>query len=464
MFIDILIQISYFISGIVFIVGLKKMSSAKSAASGIYYAGMAMILSVLITFLSPEINNTMLIILAIIIGGIISYFPSYKVPMTSMPQMVVLFNGLGGGAVVTVETIELLLGNQNILSNNIISNISLSLCLISIIIGSISFSGSLSAFTKLQEWVKKPVYFPFQQVFNFFVLIISILLALALFIFGNNDFILFSLITSSLLYGVLMTLPIGGADMPIVIALFNAATGIAVAFGGFTLGNIAMLIAGTLVGSSGTLLMVLMANAMNRSIRSILFSKFGKSSSEIQQTEKESKTASFNDISASLKFSKSVIIIPGYGMAVAQAQQKIWELSKMLIQDKIDVKFAIHPVAGRMPGHMNVLLAEAGVPYEYIYDIEEVNDEFSNCDSVIIIGANDIVNPAARTDKSSPIYGMPILNADMSKQVFIIKRGQGTGYSGIQNELFYNENTFMVYGDAKKVTSGIINSLKELIE
>jgi NAD(P) transhydrogenase subunit beta len=257
-----------------------------------------------------------------------------------------------------------------------------------------------------------------------------------------------------------MTIPIGGADMPVVIALFNAFTGLAVACEGFALNNVAMIIAGTIVGSSGTLLTLLMAKAMQRSVANILFSRFGATGPG-EAVEGEMKAMDISDAAIMLNYVESVVIIPGYGMAVAQAQQKVWELAEMLINKGINVRFAIHPVAGRMPGHMNVLLAEAGVPYDYILDMDEINNDFVNTDVAIVIGANDVVNPAARTDKTSPIYGMPILNADMARQVFVIKRGRGKGYSGVQNSLFFNNNTHMVYGDAKHVMSTMIQTLKE---
>jgi NAD(P) transhydrogenase subunit beta len=301
------------------------------------------------------------------------------------------------------------------------------------------------------------------------VLIASILIGLLIILQGNGGnasslfIILFFL--AALSFGVLMTLPIGGADMPVVISMYNAFTGLAVAFEGFVMGNAAMIIAGTVVGSSGTLLTQLMAKAMNRSISNVLFSGFGSVPVESQMEIKGSmKELQANDVAAMMAYADQVIIVPGYGMAVAQAQHKIWELTKALTERGVKVKFAIHPVAGRMPGHMNVLLAEAGVPYDMIFDLEEINAEFELTDVSLIIGANDVVNPAARADKSSPIYGMPILNADKSKNVIVIKRGKGTGFSGVENMLFYADNTRMLYGDGQKMAAELLKNIKEMGE
>jgi len=328
------------------------------------------------------------------------------------------------------------------------------------LIGAVSFSGSILAFFKLRDLLKN-VYFPFQQIINLTTLAAAIGLGIALYFWPCNIiFVLFCI--ASLVYGVLMTMSIGGADMPVVIALYNAFTGLAVACEGFVMNNIAMIIAGTLVGSSGTLLTLLMAKAMNRSLINILFIRFGGgSSSDAAAPEGTIKSMEIDDAAVMLNFVSKVIFVPGYGMAVAQAQQKVWELASLLLDKGVDVKFAIHPVAGRMPGHMNVLLAEAGVPYDYIMDMEDINNDFASTDIVIVLGANDVVNPAARTDKTSPIYGMPILNADRAKQIFVVKRGKGKGYAGIENLLFFNDNCHMVYGDAKQVITKMIQVLKE---
>jgi NAD(P) transhydrogenase subunit beta len=330
---------------------------------------------------------------------------------------------------------------------------SFTLAVVGAFIGAVSFTGSFFAFLKLQGWLKTDLHFKGQQVFNLTLFAITIISGIA-FYFHPSLSLFITFFTLSLLYGIAMTLPIGGADMPVVIALFNALTGLAVACEGFVLNNMAMIIAGTVVGSSGALLTQLMAKAMNRSIANILFSKFGVSGSSAQ-VEGTMRSMEVSDAATMLNYISRLIIIPGYGLAVAQAQQKVWELASMLIDKGVDVRFAIHPVAGRMPGHMNVLLAEAGVPYDYIFDMADINNDFANTDAVIVIGANDVVNPSARTDKNSPIYGMPIL------QIFVIKRGQGKGYSGAENTLFFNEKTRMVYGDAKQVLTKMIQTLKE---
>jgi NAD(P) transhydrogenase subunit beta len=329
-------------------------------------------------------------------------------------------------------------------------------------IGAVSFSGSLVAFAKLQGLTKRNFRFPGQQVFN--LLLLATTLATAGYIVlahaDVNTVAIFFLL--ALILGVTMTLPIGGADMPVVISLYNALTGLAVAFEGFVLQNAAMIIAGTVVGAAGSLLTQLMAKAMNRSLANVLFSGFGEEAGEASEVSGSMKPIEAADVAVMMAFANKVLIIPGYGMAVAQAQHKVWELTQLLKSRGVDVKFAIHPVAGRMPGHMNVLLAEAGVPYDIIYDEDEINPEFPTADVALIIGANDVVNPAARNDSASPIYGMPILNADYAKNVIVIKRGQGTGFSGIENALFFLDHTRMLYGDGQAMASKLINEVKAL--
>jgi len=455
---DIIIQIAYFAAAILFIIGLKRMSSPKTATSGIEWAGIGMLLAVIVTFSG---SNLMLIATAIFIGSIVAWVTAKKVDMTGMPEMIAIYNGMGGGAAAAIAAIELMkviaCYNGNYSSASEYSSILLAIS--GALIGSISFSGSVLAFFKLRDWLKN-IYFPMQQFVNIAILGGAILFAI-LFIISPSYLSLLIFFICSLLYGMLMTMSIGGADMPVVISLYNAFTGLAVACEGFVLNNIAMIIAGTLVGSAGILLTVLMAKAMNRSLSNIIFKRFGGSSKNNVETTGIVKSMEIDDAAVMLNFSTKIIFVPGYGMAVAQAQQKVWELTSVLIDKGIDVRFAIHPVAGRMPGHMNVLLAEAGVPYDYIFDIEDINNDFSTTDIVIVIGANDVVNPAARIDKTSPIYGMPILNADQAKQIFVIKRGKGKGYAGIENLLFFNDKCRMVYGDAKAVVSRMIQTLKE---
>src|SRR5579875_1478331 len=414
---DVLIQASYFVTAFLFIMGLKRMSSPVTARSGILWAGAGMLVATAFTFLHPGMTNYPLIAMAIAVVEL------YRGEST----------GIAGSALAVVGGI----------------------------IGSVSFSGSLIAFAKLQGLIERSLRFTGQQLLNLLILLAAVALgAVVASHVGAAPALVTSFFVLALILGVTMTLPIGGADMPVVISLYNALTGLAVAFEGFVLGNAAMIIAGTVVGSAGTLLTQLMAKAMNRSLGNVLFSGFGDTGGATGAVTGSLKPIEATDVGVMLAFAQKVIIVPGYGMAVAQAQHKIWELCQLLLDRGVTVKFAIHPVAGRMPGHMNVLLAEAGVPYDLIADLDEINAEFDTADVALIIGANDVVNPVARTDKSSPIYGMPILNADKAKNVIVIKRGKGAGFSGIENALFYLDNTRMLYGDAQKAAAELIQAVK----
>jgi NAD(P) transhydrogenase subunit beta len=326
-------------------------------------------------------------------------------------------------------------------------------------IGAITFTGSLIAFAKLQGWMDKTFRFTGQQAVNGLCFLAAAVFGAIVVVHVTHVPAIIIFFAFALLFGILMTLPIGGADMPVVISLYNAFTGLAVGFEGFVQQNVALIIAGTVVGAAGTLLTRLMAKAMNRSISNVLFSNFGGGGQAAAEIKGSMKPIEADDAASLLYLAEKIIIVPGYGMAVAQAQHKIWELSQQLIKREKDVKFAIHPVAGRMPGHMNVLLAEAGVPYDLIADMDDINPEFPNCDVAIVIGANDVVNPVAKTDKSSPIYGMPILDVEKAKTVLFIKRGMGSGYAGVENELFFRDNTMMLFGDAKKMTEEIVKAL-----
>jgi len=451
-----LIEVSYFIAAVLFILGLKRMSSPVTARGGILWAGSGMLVATLITFLFPGMENYVLMTTAIFIGGVAAFWSGKKVAMTDMPQMIALYNGMGGGAAGAIAAVELLKGEFH-------SQIFLTLAVLGALIGSVSFSGSLIAFAKLQGLIRRPMRYTGQQYFNFAVALVSLALAATLIFKGETTGLLILIFFAvALAYGFLMALPIGGADMPVVISLFNALTGLAVGFEGFVLNNAAMIIAGTVVGSAGTLLTQLMAKAMNRSLGNVLFSSFGTAEGEQGEVTGSLKPIDAPDAGIMMAYAERVIIIPGYGMAVAQAQHKIWELTKLLQERGVDVKFAIHPVAGRMPGHMNVLLAEANVPYDLLYDQDEINAAFPQTDVALVIGANDVVNPAARTDSSSPIYGMPILDADKAHNVIVIKRGQGKGFSGVENALFYADNTRMLYGDGQAMASALIQAIKEL--
>ncbi|HEX9138353.1 MAG TPA: NAD(P)(+) transhydrogenase (Re/Si-specific) subunit beta [Steroidobacteraceae bacterium] len=450
------IQVSYLLTAFLFIMGLKRMSSPVTARSGILWAGAGMAVATLITFLYPGLSNYGLIIIAIAIGGVIAWVSGRRVAMTDMPQMIALYNGMGGGAAAAIAAVELYRGEQASMSVA-------TLAVVGGIIGAVSFSGSLIAFGKLQGLIKRSIRFKGQQLLNVLILLAALLHG-ALIASGANTepLIVTGLFAFALLLGLSMTLPIGGADMPVVISLYNALTGLAVAFEGFVLNNAAMIIAGTVVGSAGTLLTQLMARAMNRSLGNVLFSGFGDTGTAAAggTVAGSMKPIEAADVGVMMAFAQKVIIVPGYGMAVAQAQHKVWELCQLLIDRGVTVRFAIHPVAGRMPGHMNVLLAEAGVPYDLIADLDEINAEFETADVALIIGANDVVNPVARNDKSSPIYGMPILNADKAKNVVVIKRGQGAGFSGIENALFYLDNTRMLYGDGQAAVGQLIQAVK----
>jgi len=453
--VDLLIQASYFVTAALFILGLKRMSSPVTARSGITWAGAGMLVATAVTFAYPGMSNYEWIIPAILVGGGFAWWSGKRVAITDMPQMIALYNGMGGGAAAAIAAVELYRGETNGYAAS-------ALAVVGGVIGAVSFSGSAIAFGKLQGLIKRSVRFRGLQILNLLLLLAALThgVLIALHIHDAPSVVTWMFVLA-LLLGITMTLPIGGADMPVVISLYNALTGLAVGFEGFVLNNAAMIIAGTVVGSAGTLLTQLMAKAMNRSLGNVLFSGFGDTGGTTTGTVTGSlKPIEASDVGVMMAFAQKVIVVPGYGMAVAQAQHKIWELCQLLIDRGVTVKFAIHPVAGRMPGHMNVLLAEAGVPYDLIADLEEINAEFEMADVALIIGANDVVNPVARTDKSSPIYGMPILNADKAKNVIVIKRGQGAGFSGIENALFYLDNTRMLYGDAQKAGTELIQAIK----
>ena len=452
-----LVSIAYFVVAVVFIIGLKAMSSPVTARRGIVWAGFAMIAATVVTFFIPGLENIGLMVLAIVIGGGVAWWSGKIVKMTDMPQMVAIYNGMGGGAAAGIAAIELVRGVEH-------SAMVSTLMVLGAIIGSVAFSGSCVAFAKLQGLMNKAIRLPQQNTINFFLTLFTFGLGLTI---GYSDepslfgIVLFFLLALAL--GVVLVLPIGGADMPVVISLLNAFTGLAVGFKGFVLGIPALIVAGIVVGASGMLLTQLMAKAMNRPIRNIIFTPLtGAAVEGAEGPQGTMREVSATDAAALMRFGGKVIIVPGYGMAVAGAQHKVWEMTKLLEDAGVEVKFAIHPVAGRMPGHMNVLLAEAGVPYDKIFDLDEINDEFAQADVALVIGANDVVNPVARTDKTSPIYGMPILNADMARDVIVIKRGRGAGYSGIENALFFKDNCSMLYGSAQEAVAEITAQIKAM--
>lgn len=454
------LSLIYLVTAFLLVLGIKRMSSPKTAQHGIRVAGMGMAIAVAVTLLSPAIHGVMnyvLILVGIALGGFVGWYSGKRVLMISMPQMIALYNAMGGGAAGCIAAIELSNGHEA-------SFAVILLAVLGAIIGTLSFSGSLIAYAKLQDIMKRVIILPKHQMVNMAMLIAIVLFGCALLLAPSNLWLIVPFFVLLLALGVTFTIPIGGANMPIVISLFNAMTGLAVGFNGFVLDNYALVIAGTVVGASGTLLTQLMAKAMNKSVSSILFAGVDTSTQLVDAGEVTGslKPIEASDAAVMLAYSKNVIIVPGYGMAVAQAQHKIWELAKQLEEKGISVKFAIHPVAGRMPGHMNVLLAEAGVPYDKLFDLEEINADFPNADTVLVIGANDVVNPSANTDPNSPIYGMPILNASLAKNVLIIKRGQGKGFSGIENSLFLQDNARMLYGDGQEVVNKLVQEVKTL--
>ncbi|HHB11979.1 MAG TPA: NAD(P)(+) transhydrogenase (Re/Si-specific) subunit beta [Chromatiales bacterium] len=457
---ELLIQGAYFLAAVLFIVGLKQMSSPVTARRGIVWAGVGMLVATLVTFLFPGLHNYVLMLVAMGVSSAIAWVWARKVAMTDMPQMIAIYNGMGGGSAATIAAVELV--GVTVGGENLPFTVQ-ALAVLGALIGTVAFSGSVIAFAKLQGLIRRSVRFGGQQVFNILVLVAALATGVAVVYGYDGAGLLAAFFALAFLFGIFMTLPIGGADMPVVISLYNALTGLAVGFEGFVLGNPAMMIAGTVVGASGSLLTQLMAKAMNRPLSNVLFSHFGTGVEGAQmETTGEMKPIDAQDAAIMMAYADKVIIVPGYGMAVAQAQHKVWELAKLLLDRGVDVKFAIHPVAGRMPGHMNVLLAEAGVPYDLIFDMDEINAEFPNTDVALVIGANDVVNPAAREDPNSPIYGMPILDVDKARNVIVIKRGRGAGFSGVENRLFFADNTRMLFGDGQKMAAELVNHIKEL--
>lgn len=470
-----LVSSSYLVAATLFLLGLQRMASPRTARSGIHWAGVGMLLATVATFFLPGLHNIALILVALVLGTGLAWVSAKKVAITDMPQMVALYNGMGGGSAAAIGAVELLrfadvAGRDTshwsveaiaALAARQPSATVLALAIIGSAIGAVSLSGSIIAWAKLDGRLDKRVTFPGQQAFNLLVAVAMVALG-AWAAVSLQPVAIIAFFVAALALGVLMTLPIGGADMPVVISLYNAFTGLAVAFEGYVLGNEALIIAGMMVGAAGILLTRLMAKAMNRPISGVLFSNFGgggQGAAEISGSQKPIEAA---DVAAMMAFAERVVIVPGYGMAVAQAQHKIWELAQRLIERGVKVKFAIHPVAGRMPGHMNVLLAEAGVPYDLIADMDDINPEFATTDVSLVIGANDVVNPVAKTDPSSPIYGMPILDVVNSKNTIVIKRGKGTGFAGIENALFYADNTRMLYGDGAEAAGALVSELKAL--
>ncbi len=455
---SLLVKASYLVAAALFLLGLQRMASPVTARSGIRWAGLGMLIATVATFLMPGLDNHLLIFLAVAIGTAAAWISAQRVAITDMPQMVALYNGMGGGSAAAIGAVELLRFSAD---GGSPSMVVLVLAAVGSLIGAVSLSGSVIAWAKLDGRMDKRYTFNRQMIFNAAVALAAVLFGIMAIWTLDLPWII-AFFATALALGVLMTLPIGGADMPVVISLYNALTGLAVAFEGYVLGIETLIIAGMMVGAAGILLTRLMAKAMNRKISGVLFSNFGGGSGEMQEIGGSQKPIEAGDVAAMMAFAERVVIVPGYGLAVAQAQHKIWELSQKLMERGVKVKFAIHPVAGRMPGHMNVLLAEAGVPYDLIVDMDDINPEFPNTDVALVIGANDVVNPVAKTDPASPIYGMPILDVVNSKNTIVIKRGKGTGFAGIENALFYADNTRMLYGDGADMAAALVSELKAL--
>jgi len=451
-----ILDLCYLVAAVTFILALKGLSNPKRARTGNFIAMAGMALAIGATFFQPGLSHIGLIVIGMVIGAVVGIPASRMVKMTAMPQLVAIFNGVGGGAAALVAMTEFLgFGGQKPATYVTLE------VLVGVLIGTVSFAGSAIAFIKLQELITgRPITYPGQQIVNALLGIGAIGLVIAVLITASTP-LLWALLAVSALLGVLLVLPIGGADVPVLISLLNSLTGLAVAASGFTLGNNLLIVAGTLVGASGLLLTQMMCKAMGRSLPNILFSAFGSAtitSSGGSQEDRPVRSATPEDIGVMLAYAHKVAIIPGYGLAVAQAQHIARELADELESKGIEVFYAIHPVAGRMPGHMNVLLAEANVPYDKLLEMDEANPQLGQCDVALVVGANDTVNPAAR-EAGSPISGMPIINADDAAQVVFLKRSMRPGFAGIENELLFNEKTTLVFGDAKETLTKMVASL-----
>lgn len=456
-----IMQISYLVAMILFILGIKRLSSPDTARTGNIMASLGMLLGVVITLLNKNILTFEFIIGGILVGGVIGLVAARKVAMTAMPEMVAIFNGFGGGASALVAWGSMVMaGDPALLGNQVLVTTG-----ISVYIGSITFTGSVVAFGKLQGMISgNPITFPGQHIFNFLFAIAGIVFIGILTANPASNLVLWILFGISLLLGILMVIPIGGADMPVVISLLNSMSGLAASATGFVINNNLLIISGALVGAAGFILTTIMCRSMNRKLTNVLFGAFGGEGAAAPETsaDRNVNQTSADDVAIQTSYSDKVAIVPGYGLAVAQAQHVLYEVAEILENKGVEVIYGIHPVAGRMPGHMNVLLAEADVPYDQLYDLEEINREMPTTDVVLIIGANDVVNPAAKTQPDSPIYGMPVINVEEAKRTIIFKRSLSPGFSGIDNELFYSDDNQMFFGDAKESLTKLADELKEL--
>jgi len=464
-----LVALGYLVTAVLFVIGIRLLGSPATARQGNRLAAGGMLVALVVTFVGLGALPWLAVIPALVIGAVVGAVAARAVRMTAMPQMVALFNGMGGGAVALIGADEFLRRTAHLATG--ISTISPGKSVpivLGCLIGSISFSGSLIAFCKLQGVMRgSPITFPNQRIAN--GVLLAVIVALGVTLVGLDAspwlFVLFEAL--ALTFGVAFVLPIGGADMPVIISLLNSFTGLAAAISGFVLDNEVLIVAGALVGASGTILTQLMSRAMNRSLANVLFSAFGSTTTAGGDTgpsaDQSIHSVTAEDVAILLGYARQVIFVPGYGMAVAKAQHDVKELATQLEKRGVQVKYAIHPVAGRMPGHMNVLLAEADVPYTQLYEMDDINPDFARSDVAVVIGANDVTNPAARSNPSSPIYGMPILNVDQAAHVVVLKRSMNPGFAGIENELYYNPKTLMLFGDARESVVHLIAALKDLV-
>lgn len=456
-----LTQIAYLLTAIFFMLGVMRLKAPAKARSGNALLAVGMAIGILATIIVHHHFAVGLVVLAVALGAVGGTFTAKKVRMTAMPQMVALFNGMGGGAAALVSMGEWIVTPT-------VTAVSATAGLFTVLIGSVSFTGSILAFAKLQEWVTgRPIVYPMQKPLNGVLFLVEVIIAITLAAggHGGTSAVLAIFILLAMLLGILVVLPIGGADMPVVISLLNALTGLAAAATGFLLANNVLIIAGALVGASGTILTQQMSRAMNRPIANIIFGSFGHKGpvgSAAATGDGVVQSASVEDVAMLLAFSRKVVVVPGYGLAVARAQQEVRQLVEKLGQRGVDVRFGIHPVAGRMPGHMNVLLAEANVSYDKLFEMDAINPEFAQTDVVLVIGANDVTNPAARNEPASPLYGMPVLNVDQAKRIIVLKRGMSPGFAGIDNPLYTNPKTNMLFGDAKDSLGQLLRALDDV--
>lgn len=464
---ETILELSYLIAALFFVVGLKLLSHPESARRGNFFAGGGMVLAMFTTLIlhkdaggnSIQLTNVWIILSALTIGSVIGWIVARRIKMTAMPQLVSFFNATGGAASALVALLEFPNADMNNLGSVLVT-------VLGLIIGAVAFSGSMIAYGKLDGKVND-IFSGVMKYVNLLLLVAVVAISVFIMISGQTpeqlNWAIYLLLAVALLYGIMFVMPIGGADMPVVISLLNSFTGIAAAMAGFIYNNQAMILGGILVGAAGTILTLLMCKAMNRSLLNVIVGAFGgESASGGAAAGGDMKEINLSDASILLSYSKSVVIVPGYGLAVAQAQHVCHELEELLSGKGVNVRFAIHPVAGRMPGHMNVLLAEADVPYNQLVEMDNINPDMPNTDVVMVIGANDVVNPAAINDPSSPIAGMPIINAHQAKNIIVMKRGRGKGYAGIENELFFGDKTRMLFGNAKDSLQNLVNEIKSL--